>query len=123
MSMPYTEIFFFVYLSFTRKIIFLWESLFFFKLINIANKYLRISQRVLMKRNFKQRWSTIPPMSTKRTIAFHLNSLKTKMNMTNDVGHQGRSLGQAQKCGGVKLVNAIPTLPLLITVSTTTIHI
>jgi len=31
--------------------------------------------------------------------------------MTNDVGNQGRSLGQAQKCGDVKPVNAIPTLP------------
>ena len=46
-------------------------------------------------------------MSTKRTITSHLNSLKTKKNMTNDVGNQGRSLGQAQKCGDVKLVNAI----------------
>ena len=27
---------------------------------------------------FKQRWSTIPPISTKQTITSHLNSLNTK---------------------------------------------
>jgi len=31
--------------------------------------------------------------------------------MTCDVGHPGPGLGQAEKCGGVKLVDGIPTLP------------
>ena len=31
-----------------------------------------------LKRNFKQRWSIIPSISTKRAITFHLNSLITK---------------------------------------------
>jgi len=31
--------------------------------------------------------------------------------MTNDVGNPGPCLGQAQQCGGDKLVNGIPTAP------------
>jgi hypothetical protein len=31
--------------------------------------------------------------------------------MTYDIGNPGLGLGQAQKCGRVKLVNGIPTLP------------
>jgi hypothetical protein len=31
-----------------------------------------------------------------------------------DVGNLGSGLGQAQNCGGVKLVNGIPTLLFLI---------
>jgi len=54
--------------------------------------------------------STIPSISTKRTIASHFNSLNTKKNTTYDVGNQGFGLGQAEKCGGVILVNAIPAL-------------
>jgi hypothetical protein len=46
----------------------------------------------------------------------HLSSLLTehKKNMTYDVGNPDSGIGQAQKCGGVKPVNGIPTLPLLI---------
>jgi hypothetical protein len=33
-----------------------------------------------------------------------------KMTMTHDVGNLGPGLRQAQKCGGVKAVNGIPTL-------------
>jgi hypothetical protein len=32
--------------------------------------------------------------------------------MTYDIGNPGPDLGQAQKCGRLKLVNGIPTLPL-----------
>jgi len=35
-----------------------------------------------MKRKFKQWWSTIPPISTKRTIASHLKQLKKKRGIT-----------------------------------------
>jgi len=36
---------------------------------------------------------------------------KYKKTMTYDVGNQGPGLGQAQKCGRVKQVNEITTLP------------
>jgi hypothetical protein len=45
----------------------------------------------IMKRKVKQRWSTIPPISTKRTITFHLNSLYTKKT-TSDGGNPGPGL-------------------------------
>ena len=38
-----------------------------------------------MKRKSKQRWSTIPPISTKQTIICHLNSLNTKRGNTRYV--------------------------------------
>jgi hypothetical protein len=41
------------------------------------------------------------------------NILSTKKTMTYDVGNPGPGLEQAQKCDGVKPVNEIPTLPLL----------
>jgi len=34
--------------------------------------------------------------------------------MTYCVGNPGPGLGQAHKCGSVKLVNGIPNLPLLL---------
>ena len=37
--------------------------------------------------------------------------LNTKKTTAHDVGNSGRILGQAQKCGRVKLVKGIPTLP------------
>jgi len=43
-----------------------------------------------MKKKFKQRWSTIPPISTNRTIPSHLISLnKKKKTMTHDGGNPG----------------------------------
>jgi len=41
----------------------------------------------VMKRKFKQRWSTILQISTKRTITFHLKSLNIKNTMTHDIGN------------------------------------
>jgi hypothetical protein len=58
---------------------------------------------------FKQWWSSIPPISTKRTITSHLNSVPKKVTKCY-VGYAGSELGQAQKCGGVKLVNRTPSL-------------
>jgi hypothetical protein len=49
-------------------------------------------------------WSTIQPISRKRTITSHLNTRKTT---ACDVGNPGPSLGQAQNCGGFKPVNGI----------------
>jgi hypothetical protein len=54
-------------------------------------------------------------ISTKRTIIFHLNSLSIKKTTTYEVRNPGPGLRQAQKCGRVKYINGIPTLPLLIT--------
>jgi hypothetical protein len=34
----------------------------------------KVTSPTIMKRNFKQSWSAIPPISTKRTIASHLMS-------------------------------------------------
>ena len=54
----------------------------------------------------QQGWSTIPPISSKQTITSHLNLLNIKKTMTYDIGNPG--LGQTQQCGGgVKLVNGI----------------
>ena len=35
-----------------------------------------------------------------------------KKTMTYNVGNRGHGLGQAQTCGGVKLVTGIPIIPL-----------
>jgi hypothetical protein len=66
-----------------------------------------------MKRNFKQGWYTIPPISTKRTPIFHRNSLKQERKhiTTHDVGIPGAAIKHTLKCGGVKLVSGILTLP------------
>jgi hypothetical protein len=45
-----------------------------------------------MERKFKQWSSTITPISTKRAITSHLNSLNTKKTTTYDVGNPGPSL-------------------------------
>ena len=60
-----------------------------------------------MKSKFKQRWSTIPPISTKQTVTSHLSSLNTKKTTTYDAGYPGPGLGhvQTQKGGVVKPVN------------------
>ena len=51
-----------------------------------------------MKRMFKQLWSTILPISTKRTTISHLNSLNTKKKTTTyDIENPDPGLGQAQK--------------------------
>ena len=62
---------------------------------------------IMIKRKFKQWWSTIPPIWKKRPITSHLEDIKK--NMTYDFGNPGPDLRQAQKCGRVNLVNGIPT--------------
>jgi len=63
---------------------------------------------------FKQWLSSIPPISTKRTITSHLNNdhLSSQLNSPNtiittiyDVGNTCSDLGQAQKYGRVRPVN------------------
>jgi hypothetical protein len=49
--------------------------------------------------------------------------LNTKKTTAYGIGHPGSHLGQAQKGGGVKPVNGIPTLSLLIIGSPMTIQI
>ena len=65
-----------------------------------------------MKRKSKQWWSTIPPISTKRTTTSHPKSLNMKKNMTYDIGNPGPDLGEKPTCGEVNPVNGIPTLPI-----------
>jgi hypothetical protein len=40
-----------------------------------------------------------------------MNSLNITKITTYDVGNPGSGMGQTQKCGGVKPVYGIPTLP------------
>jgi hypothetical protein len=71
-------------------------------------------QFTLWKESFKQWWLSIPPISTKQTISYHLNWLtehKKTMTTTYYIGNPGPGLVQAQKCGGVKPVNGNATLP------------
>ena len=49
-----------------------------------------------------------------QTMTSHLKSLNTKMSTTYDAGNPGPGLGQAHKCGGIKPVNGISILQLLI---------
>ena len=60
------------------------------------------------KKFYKQWCSSIPQISIKRTITSHPNSLNTKNTTTYHIGNPDPGLGQAQKCGGVKLVNGMP---------------
>lgn len=65
------------------------------------------------KRKFKQQWLTILAMPT---TTIHIPSLKnTKKTTTYAYGCPDLVLCHAQKCGGVKEVNVIPILLLLIT--------
>ena len=53
----------------------------------------------LMKRKFKQSWSTIQPISTKQTISSQIIENKIRpWHMAFDPG-----LGKIQNCDGVKL--------------------
>jgi len=70
-----------------------------------------------MKRKFNHWWSTIPPLSTKRTITSLLHSLHTKRITVYDVGNQGLGLGQTRKWGGVKPVIVYFNLLFLISVT------
>ena len=76
-----------------------------------------------MKRKSIQRWSTIPPISTKWTITSHLNSLNTKKKtMTFGIWNPGPVLKQEQKCGRANLyllddIYDIPELMILIMIS------
>ena len=65
---------------------------------------------ILCKECFKQWWSTCPSILTKETITSHMEPLNIKNTTTYDVGNPGPGLGQAYKCGRVKLDNRIPTL-------------
>ena len=64
---------------------------------------------IVMKRKFKQWWSTIPQISTKRIITSHLKSLNIKKTMIYGIGKPDLGLGQAQKWCWIKPVNGIPT--------------
>ena len=61
----------------------------------------------IMKRKFKQWWSTIL-----RKTTFHLKPLNVKTTATYGVENLGHGLGQAQQSRGVKPVNGILTLPI-----------
>ena len=51
-----------------------------------------------MKRKYKQWWSTIPPISTNRTISSHLKSPNITKTTTHGVRNPDPRFGPAQKC-------------------------
>ena len=51
--------------------------------------------------NYKQWWSRILPIPTKRQITFHYDSLNTKYTIY-DVENPVAGLGQAHKCGSLR---------------------
>ena len=56
-------------------------------------------------------WTQIRPQDMNNHLSSYLISLNTNQTTTYDVGNLGPGLGRAQKCGGIKQVNGIPTLP------------
>jgi len=66
---------------------------------------------ILWKENLNSDDQQFSPISTKQTITSHLKSLNIK---TTTYRNPGPDFGQALKCGRVKLITGIPTLPLLI---------
>ena len=79
----------------------IWRQVYFNKKENL----------ILIKRKFKQWWSTIPPISTKWPITSHHSSSNIKKKTsTYNVGNPSPGLWQAQKYGGVKPVNGTPIL-------------
>jgi hypothetical protein len=79
---------------------------------NQIEKMLRISPILFITKEcnmFKEWWSTIPSLTTKRTATS--NYWTGKKTATYIVGNPCRGLGQAQQWGGVKPANGIPTLP------------
>ena len=59
--------------------------------------------KIIKKKIIKQWWSSTLPISTKRTITFHLYPLSTKKTTIYDVGNPGPGLGQAQTCSRLNL--------------------
>ena len=72
--------------------------------INNKNELWNILQ-CYEKKVYKQRWSTIPPMSTKRTITSHLKSLNLKKITTYHHGSPCPGMRQAQQYVGVNPIN------------------
>ena len=90
---------------------------------NIFFKFSKL-YKCIMKRKFKLWCSTIPPNSTKWTIASHLKSLNIKKTTTYDDGNPCPGWNRLKNVTEVKPVNGILTLPLLIIGSSpTTIQI
>jgi hypothetical protein len=56
-------------------------------------------------------WTQIRPQQMNNHLSSYLISLNTNQTTTYHVGNLGPGLGRAQKCGGIKQVNGIPTLP------------
>ena len=89
--------------SFWRQYDMAWDKVKTITYTHLINLYCEGKQ-------FKQWRSTIPPISTKRTITSHLNSLH--IQKTHDIWHWNpcHGLGQTQNFGGVKPVYRIPPL-------------
>ena len=66
------------------------------------------------KRKFRQWWSTIPRISTKRTATSHLKSLITKGQRQMSMEIQSLAWDSHKKNGGVEPGNVITPLILLI---------
>ena len=73
----------------------------------------QVTIQTIMKAKFQMWWPTIPPISTKQTITCHLKSLNIKKNITYIKRWKSRSwFGQAPKCGWVKPVFPMWSLPI-----------
>jgi len=65
-----------------------------------------------MKGKFIKWWSTIPPISTKRTIPFHTNSLNTQTNIPRHITWLEIWLGTGTKYGGLNRLMVFQLSPL-----------
>ena len=86
----------------------------FYSLTLVKRKHTCLAY-VSTKRTCKQSWSTIPPISAKRTITYYLKQVNTEKTMTCDNETPDPVLGQAEMF--CHMVNGIPTLLRLILVS------
>ena len=65
----------------------------------------------IMKENLNSDGQQFHQYQQKEQYTSHLYSLNTKKTRLYGMGNLGPGLGQAQKCGMIKLVNGIETLP------------
>ena len=80
------------------------------KMAVITQKYIVFLKMAIkdlvIKRQLKQWWSTIPPILTKQTITSHLKSLNKKRPW-HGIRNPGPGLGQAHNCEWWKPINGI----------------
>jgi hypothetical protein len=65
-----------------------------------------------MKRKFKVMVNNSTNINKTNNHLSNLKLMNIKKTTTYDIGDPGPGLGQAHKCGRLKLINVIPTLTL-----------